>query len=370
MISYFDYNATHPPLSEIILEETKDYLENFYNPSGATRFSLKRQKRIEDAREFFATKTNKEKQKIVFSSTGTEANHILVSNIKNWERFQGKVYVSPFEHSSMYGALRKFKIEYEVLKSNEKGLIDLEYLEEKLNQEQAPIIIIYASNETGVIQEISKIGEIAKSFNVPLISDLMQAVGKIEVDYSYLDGFTFSGHKIGSGMGASLSYIGFVKKIDSIFSGGNQENGTRAGTENSLAITQFQKAFIFQESVLKEKNSKLISFRDSIEKFFEEKGAEVIGKNSNRLPNTSFLILPTEDVDFFMLGLEEREILISTGSSCKSRAREAPSSLLSMGYSKEKALKAIRISTGLFTTEDDVKNLLRSSGEILNALLR
>lgn len=367
---YLDYNATHPPFEDILRKNLEEYLIEFYNPSGASRFSLRRQAVIEEAREYFSKVTKKKKDSFVFCSTGTEANHFLLGSLATQLEFPARVYASPFEHASVYGALRSFGIEPILIQPLPNGLVDLDDLESKLKSTPLPVICILAANETGVIQPYKEISKLCKNYGVSFYSDLMQAFAKIPVDFSVLDGFTFSGHKIGAGMGASLvcldeNWEDFDYKI---FYGGNQENGKRAGTENSMAIQSFQDASERQFMIMEEKNFRLLKFRNQIESKMKEFGCRLIAENAPRLPSTSFMILPTEDVDFFIMGLEEKGIVISTGSSCKSRSREPSFSLLQMGYTVEEALRAIRISTGYFTTQEEINLLLETSESLLKVL--
>jgi len=369
-VSYFDYNATHPPFTKIVSEAYTEYSVNFYNPSGATRFSLSRQSIIESARSYFSEITGKDKKQFVFCSTGTEANTLLVASLVDYLKQFKRVFISPFEHSSFYGPLDFYGIQYELIQTNKTGLIDLEDLSSKMKEDPAPIFMIYAANETGVIQPMSDIHSIAKEYKMPIFSDLMQAYGKININYSLLDGFTFSGHKIGAGMGASLVYSpeSYLKKEFGIFKGGNQENNHRAGSENSAAIQAFELVSKEQFKTLSEKNLRLTAYRNQIEKVLTKLGAEIIAENSPRLPSTTFTLLPIDDIDFFMLGMEEANLVVSTGSSCKSRTRDPSFSLLKMGYSKEEALRAIRISTGYFTTQDEVDRLIEVMTQLIKKL--
>ncbi len=367
---YLDYNATHPPFEDVLRQNLDEYILEFYNPSGASRYSLRRQAVIEEAREYFSKVTKKNKDLLVFCSTGTEANHFLLGALATQLEFPARVYVSPFEHSSVYGALRSFGIEPILIHPLPDGMIDLNDLHAKLKSTPLPVICVLAANETGVIQPYKEISKLCDSYGVPFYSDLMQAYAKIPIDFSLLDGFTFSGHKIGGGMGASLvcldeSWKDFEYKL---FHGGNQENGKRAGTENSMAIHSFKQASERQFMVMHEKNFRLMHFRHKIETKMKEFGCKIIAENSPRLPSTSFMILPTEDVDFFIMGLEEKGIIISTGSSCKARSREPSFSLLQMGYSVEEALRAVRISTGFFTQMEDIEKLLETSESLLKVL--
>ncbi|RHX79963.1 cysteine desulfurase family protein [Leptospira yasudae] len=368
-IRYFDYNATHPPFGDVILEVQKDYLEDFYNPSGATRFSLARQGKIESARKTLEDYTGKPAKEFVFSSTGTEANHLMTQAIRG--KFSGSAIVSSLEHSSMYSALEFAGFQFRKIRSNQNGTVDLTHLETLLNEEAAPIFVLHVANESGVVQPIEAISSLAKRFSVPLFSDLMQSFGKLEIPFGLFDGFTFSGHKIGAGMGASGTWVRsdlVSEKEFAIFHGGNQENNHRAGTENSPSIVALSEVLKRRIPEQKEKLDRFKGFQTKIESVLEECGCILIGKESARISTTSFCLLPTDDVDFFMMGMEESGFVVSTGSSCKSRSREPAPSLLSMGYSEEEALRAIRISTGWFTTEEEVEELCIQIRKVLRAL--
>ncbi|EQA62664.1 cysteine desulfurase family protein [Leptospira alexanderi] len=369
-IRYFDYNATHPPFQEVLLEVQKDYLSDFYNPSGATRFSLARQGKIESARKTLEEYAGKPAKEFVFSSTGTEANHLLAHAIRG--KFSGSAIVSSLEHSSMYSALEFAGFDFRKIRSLKNGEIDLNHLEELLKEQPASVFILHVANESGVIQPIEKVSELSRKYSVSLFSDLMQSFGKWKVPFPLLDGFTFSGHKIGAGMGAAGTWIRSDLVSDkefAIFRGGNQENNHRAGTENSPSILALSEVLKHRLPEQKQKNKTLKSFQTQIETVLEECGCKLIGKEVSRIPTTSFCILPTEDVDFFMMGMEEAGFVVSTGSSCKSRSREPAPSLLSMGFSKEEALRAIRISTGWFTTQEEVDELCVHIQKVLKALL-
>lgn len=365
-IKYFDYNATHPPFAEVLETCLADYLSGFYNPSGITRFSLKNQGKIEQTRKYFANLTNGQEKQFVFSATGTEANYLLIQSLRALYPNLDSVIVSPLEHSSMYAALESYGFTADLIHTDHSGIIDLQNLEKKLKENPRPVVCLYAGNETGVIQPAEEISKLTKKYDQLFYSDLMQGFCKTDVPFSVFDGYTFSGHKIGGGMGAALSYLPKSDPSFHLFGGGNQENNHRAGTENIFAIECFKQVAEIQMKDLEKKNKRLSAFQTLIEEKLESLGCKIIAKFSPRLPNTTFLILPIQAVDFFLLGMEEKGILVSTGSSCKSRAREASKSLLHMGYSEEEALRCIRISTGYFTTEEDVKTLLSNMEDLIH----
>ncbi|TGK05606.1 aminotransferase class V-fold PLP-dependent enzyme [Leptospira langatensis] len=366
-IKYFDYNATHPPLPGLLTKVFSEYEEDFFNPSGPTRFSLARQGRIEEARKSLSSLTGCDPKGFVFVSSGTEANYSLAYFIKTIH--PEIVYLSPFEHSSMYSAFESAKIPVQVLQTDKSGLISLTQLDSFLQEAPGPVCIIHAGNETGVLQPIEKISELCAKYKVPFFSDIIQSFGKIRVPFSLLDGFTFSGHKIGAGLGSSVLWFRpkFLKE-GGLFQGGNQENGHRAGTENSPAILALSEAARIQFQEMDKKDLRLQKFQEKIENCLNSLGAKIVAESSPRLHSTTFALLPFDDLDFFMMGMEEKGFALSTGSSCKSRSREAAPSLLAMGYTKEEALRAIRISTGLFTTEEEVDDLILALTEVIRSI--
>lgn len=367
-IYYFDYNATHPPFAEILRKNLDFYINNFYNPSGASRFSLAVQNEIEKSRTIMAELTGKRKNDFTFVSTGTEANYLLLNSISKNNSLPNKVIISPYEHPSVSSGAKSLGLETIILSGNKSGAIDLSELANEVKRNQAAVMITGAANETGVIQPLAKIQEITREANVPLYSDLMQAFGKIEAPFFSLDGFSAASHKIGGGPGSALAYISPAYMLSdlAIFTGGNQENSRRAGTENVPAILSFADAAQKKIKLIATTEKKLFSFQQRIETALKIAGAEIIAENSQRLANTTYAILPIDDIDFFLIALEEKGIIVSTGSSCKSRVREPSASLLNMGYSKEEAMRAIRISTGFFTNEEDVNYLIENLTSVIH----
>lgn len=363
-IKYFDYNATHPPIPGLLNKILEEYEDDFFNPSGPTRFSLARQGKIEEARKVLAKLTGKDPKGFVFVSSGTEADYSLVYFAKQF--IKTIAYLSPFEHAAMYSSFRSLGIPYKVLNTDRSGLVSLSELESNLKNEPGPVFVLHAGNETGVIQPIQELAEISAKYGMPFYSDLIQSFSKIPVPFSVLNGFTFSGHKIGGGLGSSVLWFDPKHLPEGgVFQGGNQENGHRAGTENSPSIIALAEAAKIQFAEMENKNKRLEYYRNKIESKLKSLSAEIVAENSPRLFSTTFALLPLDDLDFFMMGMEEKGFAVSTGSSCKSRSREAAPSLLAMGYSNEEALRAIRISTGLYTTEEEVDSLLLALEETI-----
>ncbi|MFN3604821.1 MAG: cysteine desulfurase family protein [Leptonema sp. (in: bacteria)] len=377
---YFDYNSTHPPIESILQENLKSYLNNWANPSGISFFSQRNFAKIEQSRKkilellkkFYSFYSND--ATLIFNSTGTEAVYQMVFSF--FDKDKPYAFVSPYEHECFYSACSHFGLHAFMLPANPKGMVNPQDVFSLIEQEKIPvdkisfIACIFVSNETGVIQPIKELSEVAKKLNLPLISDTIQIAGKIPYDFSFLDGFTMNGHKIGAGFGTSVFVSKNSKRIKSIFKGGLQENEFRAGTENVFSILNFAEAMEWQMNH-QEMYKKNIEFQRKIENFLKKEcNAILVGENSPRVFHTTYAIFPEiSNLDFLLISLDQHEIVCSTGSSCKSRTRQPSEILMRMGFSKEMSLQALRFSTGVFTNESEVNSFCEIFRKIYKNLL-
>ncbi len=380
MTAYFDYNATHPPLTDLLKNNLQKYFNLFGNPSGISFFSQKAQQEIEKCRQITAEALNhfcKEKlqgENFHFVSTGTEAVYQMVRSAASGRT---AAVLTPYEHPAMYAACEDAGLDITVLSAAMDGAVDPSEIREKIKNTAGAdrklfVSTIAVSNESGAVQPVAEISSACREAGVTFISDTIQAPGKFNLDYSLFDAFTLNGHKFGAGPGCAALFFKSGLKAVPIFSGGLQEKEKRAGTENLFSILNFSSALAFQMPLIDSKDIVQLKIRNQIESFLKsECGAFIVAENSQRISNTTYCILERmDDMDFLFLGLDQKEIVASTGSSCKSRSRQPSSLLLSMGYSKDEALKALRISTGMFTTQNDVDLLLSTLLEIYKSLSR
>lgn len=367
-LHYFDYNATHPPLAEIMRKNLALWEENPANPSGISLPSQQNQRRIEEARADIVRLLGPglSPGNFHFVATGTEAVYQMVHT---YASPGDSVLISAVEHSAMKAACQDFKLEVDFVSVDRQGLVDLEEVRNKLSAKRyAFVSVLSVSNETGALEPVSEIAAIAREAGTPFLSDCAQAQGKVRLDYSLFDAFTVNGHKFGAGFVAGLYTRRPAKPL---FRGGLQENEKRAGTENLFSIVNMRDALALQESGLDSKNQRLREIQKRIEQELEALGAVTAGPRPElRSANTSYLVFSEQDLDFLFMGLDRAGIVVSTGSSCKSRTRQPSGVLLAMGYSKEEAMRAVRISTGIFTTEDQAAFLLESFKGILKAIGR
>lgn len=376
---YFDYNATHPPCIEIMQKNLQSWEENPANPSGISSSSQINQGRIEKSRARIAEilsanspglpdlSTKLKPSALHFVSTGTEA---LYQMVHTYARPGDRVLISNIEHSAMNAACEDYGLIVDRLAAGPNGLVDPAEAERLLKTNRyAFLSVLSLSNETGVILPMADMSKIARDAGVPFLSDCAQAAGKIKLDYSLFDAFTINGHKFGAGFIAALYS---TKPVKPLFRGGLQEDEKRAGTENLFSILNAADCLAWQSEIHEEKNIRLAGFQKQIEEtLVSQTGCIVAGAGAPRSTNTSFLIFPEqEDMDFLFMGLDQERIVVSTGSSCKSRTRQPSSVLMAMGRSREDAMRAVRITTGAFTTQDEVDAMLSAIVRIVGAIGR
>jgi cysteine desulfurase len=329
---YFDNNAT-TKLSKNAFTKMLEVMQDHSNPSSAHSLGRKARILVEKSRSKILDFLGTKKHKLVFTSSGTEANNLILSNFA-----KEKILISSVEHPSINSLVTN------CVNVDTNGLLNLEELRKKLSSENYKLLsVIYANNETGVLQNIKEIAKIAHEFGCMLHSDLSQAIGKIPCDLEYLgiDFATFSAHKFHGpiGCGGLIYRSDFHIKPQII--GGGQEMGMRSGTENISAIVGASAALedvIFDDYV---KN-----LRDHLESEILKAAPDAIifGKEANRLPNTSMISMPNVDFNIQVMQFDLEDIAISSGSACSSARITGSRILAAMNIEEKIAKTAIRIS--------------------------
>jgi cysteine desulfurase len=347
---YFDNNAT-TKLSKRSAEKMLEMWEFASNPSSSHSFGRKARVNVEKGRNKILQFLKTDKHKLVFTSSGTEANNLILSN------FAGKkILISSIEHPSIYEYSKYNNVD--LLRVDHNGLINLDDLQSKLSENHYDLVsVIYANNETGVIQDIQEIARITHQFGAVIHSDISQAIGKFEFSIQDLciDFATFSAHKFYGpvGCGGLLYKSDFHIKPQIL--GGGQEMGMRSGTENLAAIAGAAAAIddiIFDDHTLKLRNY----LENEITNF--NPNAVIFGKEVARLPNTSMITMPNVDFNIQVMQFDLENIAISSGSACSS-ARITESRILSaMNIDKKIAKDAIRVSLGKENSKKEVDRFI------------
>ena len=338
---YFDNNATTPLFPEV-LEEMNNYAHIPLNPSAVHKTGKVAKTILEQARRKILNSVSAdENYQLVFTSTGTEANNIALRGLEGY-----KIAVSEIEHSAVFKI-----IGYGHIPINENGTIDLNAVEKiakNLEGEKFIVSVMYANNETGVIQPLKEVIDIVHSYGGLVHSDCIQAYGKIPFNVSELDIdiITISSHKIRGPHGAAALIYKKNLPITATTLGGGQEYGVRSGTQNTLAIHGFAIAAELAQNNLDNYSSHCSEIRDYLESEVAKISPDSVfyGQEANRLPNTSSFTMPNVMNDLQIVHFDMEGFCISAGSACSSGKMDIPRVQMSMGYPEEIARTSIRIS--------------------------
>lgn len=349
---YLDYNATSPllPAVRAAMDAVGDGPLNPASVHGAGR---RAKKILEDSRASIAQALGAFANEVLFTSSGSEANNMVLRAFAA----DRALLVGASEHASVLktGQL----LGADVVAVNENGLLDLANLESKLKHLGRPALVSVqlANNETGVIQPLAEIAALVHAHGGLLHADAVQALGKIPLDWGMLgaDMLTLCAHKAGGPVGAGALLIRNDLPIKPLISGGAQELGRRAGTENIHAIAGF--AALVREVAHCPDAGKWLSWRDGLETALLAAcpDAQVFGRAAPRLPNTLMLSMPGVKSETQLIHFDLAGFALSAGSACSSGKMATSHVLLAMGVAPELAATAIRISFGWGTTEAEVK---------------
>lgn len=335
-----------------------NYMTTPLNSSSVHFYGRAARQILEDAREKIAEslgiKLGREQYKIIFTSSATEANNLVISNFAD-----GVVLYSAVEHLSLIEAAKRNLNSYEI-KVSETGELDLEMLEDKLqkyNEKKILISVMAANNETGIIQNLEPVLELARKYGAFLHSDIVQAFGKIKfnVRENDLDFASICSHKIGglSGIGALI-----VKDNIQVFPtlvGGGQERGERAGTEFVVAAFSFGNEAANIANNIDSNSNHLQELRDFLEaEISSSDRSYIVGKDVKRLPNTSLIAMKGVDSDLQLIKFDEAKIAVSNGSACSSGKVKKSHVLEAMGFNEDISKSVIRVSLGKNNTKEDI----------------
>jgi cysteine desulfurase len=353
---YADYNATFP-ISEGVKKRIFEVLsKQTLNPSSLHRKGQEARKILQNARDdlrcFIGVSNERE---VVFTSGATEANNLVMKGLKGYHHV-----VSAIEHPSVLSSAHN----PHTIPVNQDGVVDLVELEKILSMlkgNKVLVSVMMANNETGVLQPIKEIVGIAHKFGAICHTDAAQSIGKIEVNMEDLgvDLLTLSAHKFGGVAGSGVLIFDKNLVIEPIISGGGQEKGLRGGTENIVAIAGLASAFQDIPDLLLKMN-KIKELRDQLECELSTIASDIriFGKNSERLPNTSFICMQGVKSDVQLMHFDLSHIAVSNGSACSSGKIEPSHVLLAMGATKKQAECSIRISIGSTTEPQDIKKIV------------
>ena len=360
-------NAATTPVSQTVLNAMLPYYtEKYGNPSSLYAVGREAKKALEEARENVANHLGALPNEIFFTSGGSEADNWAIKGVAHELAKKGKKHIitSKFEHHAVLHtteALEKEGFEVTYLEVYENGIVKPEDVEKAIREDTALVTIMYANNEIGTIQPISEIGAICKKHGVLFHTDAVQAVGnvKINVKEENIDLLSLSGHKLHAPKGVGALYVRRGIRLPNLISGGAQERGKRAGTENVAGIVALSVAMGEAYANLDERNARLIRMRDRlIEGASKIERSRLNGDAVKRLPGNFNMCFEGIEGESLLLKLDFAGICASSGSACTSGSLDPSHVLLAIGLPHEIAHGSLRISFSDQNTEEDVDYIL------------
>ena len=374
---YLD-NAASTQIHSDVLDSMLPFLKEQYgNPSSIHRYGRLSRKAIHKARKQVASLINADPAEILITSGGTESNNTVLIGISS-QFPDSQIITSSIEHDAILEPCKKlisngFQVNY--LSVDKSGIINTMDLKNTISKKTSLVSIMFGNNEVGTIQPISEIVKICHENKVVFHTDAVQAVGKVAIDVKELgvDLLSISSHKLHGPKGVGALYIKDGVKINPVILGGGQEFRLRSGTENVASIVGFGQACEIAQNNLIENSSLIKKLQTLLVKRVLDEIPEVTfnGHSEYRLSNNAhftFLGVSGEDL---IIKLDEYGVAASTGSACSVNTQKASHVLESMGFSLEQITGSLRLTVGIFNTENEINktvDILKKVVEELRAV--
>ena len=356
---YLDHNAT-TPLDGRVMEAMLPFLSHLFgNPSSLYRLGRVSRSAVDTARGQIAALVGSEPSQVVFTSGGTEANNLAIKGMAG-KLAKGGIAVGATEHPSVMTPmlhLGQQGWELQTLPVDSLGRLIDEAMNTLPKSRLRFASVMLANNETGVIQDISALGERLRETGGYLHCDAVQAAGKLPLKFNNLGvhALSLSSHKLYGPKGIGALVIDKSVGLEPQIEGGGQERELRSGTENVAAIVGFGKAAELALAELESRNAHCLKLRQKLEQGLAQlSGISVFAENAPRLPNTLQFGLSGMDGEMLLMSLDRKGFAVSSGSACASGAGEPSPVLLAMGVDAATAKSAIRVSVGKDNSEADI----------------
>jgi len=370
---YLDNNATSPLLPEVFAAMQPYFMEKFGNASSIHQQGQQARGAVEQAREHVAELVNCRPAEIVFTSGGTESDNLALFGLA---KPGDHVITSSVEHHAVLNACKRLEdtgCEVTYLPVDGRGLVSPDDVRRGIRPNTKLISIIFANNETGVLQDVNAIGAIASEADVYFHTDAVQAAGKVPIDVKEIrcDLLTLTAHKMHGPLGAGALYVRKGTVLQPLFYGGRHERSRRAGTENLPGIVGLGKAAeIALQGFSDGSVARIASLRDRLEQSIVRTldQVNVNGADAPRVPNTSNIVFECLEGEAMVIALDLKGASVSTGAACSSGAIEPSHVLTAMGLSPDRARASLRFSLGKQNTADDIDFVLQLVPEVVTRL--
>jgi cysteine desulfurase len=358
---YLDHNATTPVDPEAVKAMMPYLQEEFGNPSSGYLLGMRARQGLDLARQTVASLLNGQPDEVIFTSGGSEANNMVLKGLIDLnapEKYH--IITSAVEHPAILNPalfLMELGVNVTILPVDSFGRVDLTAVRNAILPDTTLITVMLANNETGTLQPIKEISEIAREHGIALHTDAAQAVGKIETDVNALgvDFLTLAGHKLYGPKGIGALYIRNGQNITPLVHGAGQEGGNRAGTESVPLAAGLGAACRIAESSLQDDLQKMERLRNHLQtRLFEALDGLVLnGHPEERLPNTLNVSVPGIEGSEILRGLPT--VMASTGAACHDQTVKLSHVLSAMSVPPEIGMGALRLSVGRCNTMDQIE---------------
>ncbi|MDP1720774.1 MAG: cysteine desulfurase family protein [Candidatus Nanopelagicaceae bacterium] len=371
MSIYLDHAAT-TPMVDVAIETMTSQMKKLGNPSSLHTHGRAVRKEIEEAREVIAASVGSLPSEVIFTGSGTEANNTALKGLFWAGQKIGRnvIVISAIEHHAILDPAQ-WLVEHEgaelvTIGVDSNGVLNVGELANLISargDEIAVISVMAANNETGVIQPISEVVELAKINSIPVHSDAVQSFGKVPLSFSELGltALTISAHKIGGPFGIGVLVLRRALEIPALLHGGGQEREIRSGTLNAPSILAFSAAVKECVETFEVRNFRVEQIRNDFTKRVVEviPDAYINGIGATRIPGIINVTFPGTESDTLLLLLDAEGISCSTGSACSAGVHRPSHVLLAMGHSEKSAMSSLRFSLGATTTFEEIDETLR-----------
>jgi len=362
---YFDHNASST-LNEAARKAMLPWLDQPANASSRHGYGRAARAAVDFAREQVAASVGAHPTQVIFTSGGTEADNLAIQGIcANLSASQ--IVVSAIEHPAVMkpaGAMQRRGWKLAKIGVDAQGRVDVDNLRTLLRQPAGLASVMLANNETGVLQDLPAMAEIARKHGVVMHTDAVQALGKMQLDFRALgvQAMSLSAHKIGGPQGMGALVLDKRVDLQPLLYGGGQEKGLRSGSENVAAIVGFGAACALLPL------AGTVVLRNRLETGLQELGAAIFGGQVERLGNTSFFAFDGVDGETLVMALDRAGYAVASGSACSSDSSDPSPVLMAMGVRPELAQGAVRVSLGPENTVQQVEGFLQALREQLSRM--
>jgi len=378
---YLDFNAT-APLSQKVITSMPQLLQLWGNPSSIHLASRGPKTILRETKKKLADYLKVSSLEIIFNSGASEGNNTVLKSVWNTFRpgnhfgqpVKNEFLISAVEHPSITKTAQFLETEGAIvhwIPVSLDGDLDLNFIKEKLNDRTALVSVMFANNETGTVFPIKEIVALAKTKNVLVHSDCVQAFGKTDFNLQDLgvDYATISAHKFYALKGCGVLYARKNAPYINLVHGGGQERSRRGGTENIIGIASLG-VMVDELSQVSHKETEIRILRDYFETEIKTQipKVSVTCEKSIRLANTSSLVITGVDGETLLVSLDLKGFAVSTGAACSSGNPEPSPVLLAVGLTRQEAQNSLRVSLGWTTTKEHIDLFIHQLVEVVQHL--